>query len=530
VARERAISVRRGAGEGNAVPGLRDAPIVELRDIWMEFPGVVALAGVSLDIPRGKVLALAGENGAGKSTLVSILAGVHAGYRGEVQIDGQRTELGDPNRARAAGIALVEQELSLVPELSVAENILLGEFPGSDVPGLVSRSRLEASARKTLEIMEIDLPLRRPVRELSPANAQVVEIAKGLARRPRLLILDEPTSSLTKSETEKLIGLIGKLREGGTTILYISHKLHEVLEIADNIAVLRDGHKVAEGPSVQWTEERLIQAMVGRDLNQFYQRTPSRPGDVVLSVKHLGLAGVFSDVTFSLRAGEIVGMAGLIGAGRTDVASSLFGLRPATAGSIAVRGEEIRIASPQAALAHGIALVPEDRRRDGFVPDLSTWQNISLATLRAVCRGPFIDRQKERTAVDAIARKVNLDASMLRQPTRTLSGGNKQKSVIAKVLLLSPAVLILDEPTRGIDVGAKAEIYGLIHELTLAGMATLLISSEMPELLGVCDRILVMRRGRLVAEFDRSSATEEALMTAASVGSLAMRDQMEARI
>ena len=522
---DQALGDRSEAGSEDSIPGAQDSPIVELCDIWMEFPGVVALAGVSLEIPRGQVLALVGENGAGKSTLVSILAGVHAGYRGEVRIDGRRAELGDPNRARAAGIALVEQELSLAPELSVAENILLGAFPRSAVPGFVSRSRLEARARETLEIMEIDLPLRQPVRELSPANAQVVEIAKGLARRSRLLILDEPTSSLTKSETEKLLALIRKLREGGTTILYITHKLNEVLEIADRIVVLRDGCKVAEGPSAQWSEERLIQAMVGRDLSQFYQRSPGKPGEVVLSVDSLGLANVFSSVSFSLRAGEIVGMAGLIGAGRSDVASTLFGLRPATTGVIRLHGEELRITSPKVALAHGIALVPEDRRRDGFVPDLLTRQNISLATLRRVCNGPFIDRQKETVAVDAIARKVNLDWSMLAQPTRTLSGGNKQKSVIAKVLLLSPAVLILDEPTRGIDVGAKAEIYALIHELTLVGMATLLISSEMAELLGVCDRILVMRRGRLVAEFDRSIATEEALMTAAAVGSSAMREE-----
>ena len=503
---------------GPAPATLVTSPLVELREIRMQFPGVLALAGVSLDIPRGEVMALVGENGAGKSTLVFILAGLHSAYEGVVRVDGRPAELSTPQRAREVGIALVEQELSLVPELSVAENILLGQLPRSRLPGFFSREALEARARATLDAMDIDLPVRRPVRELSPAQAQVVEIAKGLAQAPRLLILDEPTSSLTSTETDKLLTLIRKLRSDGTTVLYISHKLDEVLEIADSITVLRDGHKVAAGPSDEWTEERLIQAMVGRDLSQYYHRTPNEPGDVVLDVKGLGVPGHFTAVDLVLRAGEIVGMAGLIGAGRTEFAKALFGLRQVKTGSIRVRGREVNITSPREALTHGIALVPEDRRKDGFVPELPTVRNISLAALPGYCAGPFVVQTKERKAVASIASQVNLDAQMLPKQTRTLSGGNKQKSVIAKVLLLSPSVLILDEPTRGIDVGAKSEVYGLIHDLTRAGMAALLISSEMPELLGVCDRILVMRQGRLVAEFDRQSATEETLMAAAAVG------------
>ena len=371
--------------------------------------------------------------------------------------------------------------------------------------------------------------MRRSVRELNPAQAQLVEIAKGLAQQPRLLILDEPTSSLTSSETDKLLTLIRRLRSEGTTVLYISHKLNEVLEIADSIAVLRDGRKVATGPSGEWTEERLIQAMVGRDLSQFYRRVPHKPGEVVLEVKGLGVPGRFTSVDFVLRRGEIVGMGGLNGAGRTEVAEALFGLHQAKTGSIHVRGSEVKITSPRVALSHGIALVPEDRAKDGFVPELTTLRNISLAALPSYCRGPVVVQAVERKAVASIASQVNLDPQKLTQATRTLSGGNKQKSVIAKVLLLSPSVLILDQPTRGIDVGAKSEIYGLIHELTRAGMAALLISSEMPELLGVCDRILVMREGRLVAEFDHASASEESLMAAAAVGSTAMRNEKGAQ-
>jgi ABC-type sugar transport system ATPase subunit len=491
------------------------APLVTLRNLRMQFPGVVALDGVSLDIARGEVLALVGENGAGKSTLVSILAGLLSGYDGEVLLDGSPITPG----AGRAGIALVQQELSLVPEFSVAENIMLGQLPRGRLPGLFDRRKLAAEAQRVLDVLGIDLPLRRPVSRLAPAQAQIVEIAKGLARQPLLLILDEPTSSLTSVEARKLLAAIRTLRDQGVAIVYISHKLDEVLDIADRVAVLRDGRKVAEGPSAEWTEDRLIRAMVGRDLSQFYQRAPHAPGAVVLEVKGLSSPGRFQDVSLTLRKGEVVGMAGLIGAGRTEVAEAIFGLHPARDGEIILHGRPAHIKSPRAAIAKGIALVPEDRRHSGIVESLATSRNVSLASLAAFSKGQLISRSAETSSVSRMAARVNLAPHTLQRAIRTLSGGNQQKAVIARWLLRSPNVLILDEPTRGIDVGARSEIYTLVHELTAAGMAVLLISSDMPEILGVSDRVLVMRKGRLVAEFSREEATEESLMAAASEAS-----------
>jgi ABC-type sugar transport system ATPase subunit len=494
------------------------SPLIELRGVRMQFPSVLALAGIDLEVPSGQVLALVGENGAGKSTLVSILAGLRSGFDGEIFVNGRPSALGSPQQARAAGIALVEQELSLVPELSVAENILLGHPRMGRLPGVFTRRLVEATAREIVDLLGVDLPLRRLVRYLSPAQAQLVEIAKGLARAPKLLILDEPTSSLGSDETAKVMQLIRRLRDRGTAVLYISHKLDEVLEIADHVAVLRDGHKVAEGPRDQWTEGRLIRAMVGRDLSQYYQRTAHAPGEVVLEVDRIGSDKVFSEVSFTLRAGEILGMAGLIGAGRTEVAEALFGLRPLRTGNVRVDGRRARLDSPRAAMRMGLALVPEDRQRDGFISSLSTEHNISLSALGAYCRGPFVAREVERRSVREIAPSVGLLERTLPVPIETLSGGNKQKAIIGKCLLLSPKVLILDEPTRGIDVGSRSEIYSLIDRLTRSGMAVLLISSEMPEVLGLSDRVLVMTKGHVVAEFSRDEATEELLMAAASDG------------
>lgn len=502
------------SSDASAVP----APAVEIRGLKMQFPGVLALRGVSLKIPRGRVIALVGENGAGKSTLVSILAGLISGFDGDVLMDGKPVTLGSPARARQAGVGLVEQELSLIPELTVAENIMLGHRELHRMPGYFSRRVVNSRARALLKMIGVEVPLGLLARQLSPAQAQVAEIAKALAQRPRLFIMDEPTSSLASHEAAQVLDLVRRLRAEGTTVLYISHKLEEVMRVADAVVVLRDGEKVAEGPVDGWSEERLIQAMVGRDLSRFYHRASHTAGEIVLEARGLTIPGQFASVSFALRAGEIVGMAGLVGAGRTEIAEALYGLRQVREGSISISGKVVRIGSPSAAIAAGIALVPEDRRTTGFVPELTTLQNISLAALRKFRIGPFLAQSREKREVQAMASRVNLGARMVPRPIRTLSGGNKQKAIIAKCLLLSPKVLILDEPTRGIDVGAKSEIYNIIHQLTQAGMAALLISSEMPEILGISDRILVVREGEIVAEFDRASATEESLLAAASGG------------
>ena len=500
---------------------------IQLRSIRMEYPGVVALAGVDVDIPRGRVTALVGENGAGKSTLVSILAGLKPAYTGSIVIDGVITTLHSPAKAAEAGIALVQQELSLVPELSVAENILLGRPPHTAVPGAFSPRKLQSEVDRLLKEMGIDLPARRPVRQLSPAQAQLVEIMKGLARRPRLLILDEPTSSLTSVETALLMTVIRRLRDQGTSVLYISHKLDEVLHIADHVTVLRDGRKVESGPTSSWTEDRLIRTMVGRDLSQFFHRTAHAIGDVILDVSGISVPGRFENVSFAVRKGEIVGMAGLVGAGRTEVAEAIFGLVPPRSGVISIAGLPVRLNQPRSAIRQGIALVPEDRRQDGIVGELTTATNITVANLRRYSSWGWMSRRHERNDIGSIAERVNLKPETFRRAIRKLSGGNQQKAVISKWLLCNPRVLILDEPTRGIDVGAKSEIYELIHELTAAGLGVLLISSEMPEILGMSDRVLVMRKGALVAEFDREEATEEAIMAAASEGSQKREDQLK---
>lgn len=499
--------------------------LIELQGVRMEYPGVVALAGVDVAIRRGKVTAVVGENGAGKSTLVSILAGLQPAYTGTVVIDGVTTKLHSPAKAAEAGIALVQQELSLVPELSVAENILLGRPPHTAVPGAFSPRKLHSEVDQLLREMGIDLPARRPVRQLSPAQAQLVEIMKGLARRPRLLILDEPTSSLTSVETALLMTVIRRLRDQGTSILYISHKLDEVLAISDDITVLRDGRKIESAPASSWDEDRLIRTMVGRDLTQFFHRTTNPVGEVILEVTGISVPGRFENVSFTVRRGEIVGMAGLVGAGRTEVAEAIFGLVPIRSGTIGVNGHEVTLNRPRAAIRQGIALVPEDRRQDGIVGELSTATNITIANLRRYSSWGWMSRKYERKEVGSISGRVNLKPDTLRRSIRKLSGGNQQKAVISKWLLCNPRVLILDEPTRGIDVGAKSEIYELIHELTAAGLGVLLISSEMPEVLGMSDRVLVMRKGSLVAEFTRENATEEAIMTAASEGSRKREEQ-----
>jgi inositol transport system ATP-binding protein len=495
----------------------QDPAFVEARGIRKVFPGTIALDGVDFSVRPGEIHALVGENGAGKSTLVSILAGLQPTYEGEILVAGEAVHITTPRQAVELGISLIQQELSLVPEMSVSENIFLGQQPRARLWGFIDFRQMDRRARQLLEELGVELPARTHVVKLSAAQRQLVEIAKGVAHDPKLLILDEPTSSLSRQETEQLFALIRSMREREKAIVYITHKLDEVFAIADRATVLRDGERMATKPISEWDEDSLVRAMVGRELRKMFPKSAAPHSDEMLRVENLGLSGRFEGVSFSLRRGEILGLAGLIGAGRSEVAEALFGLAPADTGAIFVEGLPAKIRTPVDAIRLGIGLVPEDRRLRGLIEILSISKNVSLPSLRRFCSAQWVRCARERSEVERITRSVGLRAPRLGAEARTLSGGNQQKAVIAKWLLRAPKILILDEPTRGIDVGAKAEIYGLIDRLAAEGVAILMISSELPEILGVSDRILVMRMGRVAAEFARDEASEELVVGAATM-------------
>jgi ABC-type sugar transport system ATPase subunit len=488
-------------------------PLVELRGVRKAFGATLAVAGIDLELRAGEVHAWVGENGAGKSTLARVLAGLHGDYEGEIRVGSEAVRLATPAAAAACGIALVHQELSLVPELSVAENVFLGREPRGRVPGCVDFRAMRRRARALLDGFGVgaELSVDTRVGGLGPAQRQLVEIAKGLAREPRVLILDEPSSSLSQREARELLARLRGLRLRGTAIVYVSHRIDEVFALADRISVLRDGRCVASQERSAWNEASLVRAMVGRELPA-RAAAPRSAGKVVLEVERLGPG----QVSLALRAGEVLGLAGLVGSGRSALLRALAGLEPAGKGTIRVRGRTVRIAEPRTALRLGIAFVPGDRRREGLIPERSLVENAALSSLRAFSRGPFIDRAREREAVAAIGRRVGLERIDARLAVRRLSGGNQQKVVLARALLARPSILLLDEPTRGVDVGAKAEIHALVDELASAGMAVLLKSSELPELLALSDRIAVLREGRLVAELGRGEADEERVIAAAA--------------
>jgi ABC-type sugar transport system ATPase subunit len=472
--------------------------VLNVSEISKAFWGTQALHRVSLQVARGEVRAVMGENGAGKSTLMRILAGIETPDSGTIAFDGR-------------GISMIHQELLPFPDLTVAENIWMGQEPVR-AWGWLDRPAMLRGARERLARAGLALDPTRPMRELSVAEIQGVEIAKAIARQADLLIMDEPTSALSAREAESLFAIIADLKRNGAAILYISHHIEEVFRIADSVTVLRDGRHVATEPVSALDPARLIALMVGRELDASIARTPEPPGEAALAVRSLSKRGRFRDVSFELRRGEVLGVAGLMGAGRTDFASAIFGLAPADAGEILVSGRPVRIASPADALRHGIAMVTEDRKEFGIFPELSVQQNLTMTGLARCCTGPLIRHRDERSTALEQIRKFRIRAAGEGAPVRNLSGGNQQKVVVAKALLPDPAVVILDEPTRGIDVGAKAEIYGLISDLARAGKAILLVSSEMNEILQLSDRILVMREGELAGEVRPGRATAEEIL------------------
>ncbi|MGA8659906.1 MAG: sugar ABC transporter ATP-binding protein [Chthoniobacterales bacterium] len=495
-------------------------PALALRNVSKSFPGVRALDDVSFEARFGEVHALLGENGAGKSTLIKIVSGVYPPDTGELQMKGRVVHFSNPGEAQAQGIATIYQDFSLYPELTVAENIFAGHMPRTLFGTVLDWPRAAREAGAVLESLDAsDLNVSTRVGTLSVGNRQRVEIAKALSRRARILILDEPTAVLTQHDTERLFGIIRRLRAQQAAIIYISHRLEEIFLLADRVTVLRDGKLVGIKTASETNETELIRMMVGRALAQepsphLGSSTPTGP--VVLRVRNLARRPLLRDASLEIRAGEIVGLAGLIGSGRSELAQAIFGVAPPESGTIEVGGGEVRIHRPEDAIAMGIAYVPEDRQRQGLVTAMTVGQNIGLTRLWQLMRGPFLDFQAE----DLLAREY-IDTLRIRTPhsrqlVRNLSGGNQQKVVVAKWLATKPRLLIVDEPTRGIDVGARAEIHRLLDGLARdEGMAILVISSDLPEILRISDRICVMKEGYLVAEFARRDATEESILGAA---------------
>ncbi len=511
-------------------------PLLDAVNISKAFAGVQALDDVSLALRAGEVHALMGENGAGKSTLMRVLAGLHSPDTGEIRLHGRRVAIRSPHEAMRLGIAMIHQELMPIPDLTVAENVTLGREPASRLLGRIDRRAQREEAGRLLGLLGADVPLRRRMRDLSVAQMQTVEIAKALGCNARIVIMDEPTAAISGHEVEALFRVIDTLRRQGAAIVYITHRMDEVFRVAQTVTVLRDGRHVATRPAGELDEERLIGLMVGRELKPMFaasvedkesekgrrrQQPPpatTRPDDaaevepVPLAVRGLGRAGAFHDVSFEVRRGEVLGLAGLMGAGRTEVAEALFGLKPAHCGAILVRGKPVRIRRPADAMRCGIGMVTEDRKGYGLVPTLSVRQNITLASLRACCAGPVVRHRREAAAATAGIRRFHIRTATDRQPVGQLSGGNQQKVVIARTLMAEPNIVILDEPTRGIDVGAKREVYGIIARLAREGKAVILISSELPEVLALSDRLLVMRQGRVAAELDPSGTSQEEVL------------------
>jgi len=496
--------------------------LLQLRGITKRFPGVLALDGVDFALTAGEVHALVGENGAGKSTLIKIISGVHQPDAGRIDYLGTPVTFPTPRAAADRGITVIYQEVALFPDLTVLENLYVGAYPRRPLLRHSGRGRrvdwmaMRARAQDVAASLGVKLDLGAPVHRLAAAQQQLVEIARALLRDARVIIMDEPTGPLTQQDAARLFSLIRQLRSRGVGIIYISHRLEEIFEVADRLTVLRDGRRIVAMPVGETTREMLIHHMVGRTLDTLYPHTARQTGPPVLEVEGLGTSGALTDVSFTLGRGEILGLAGLVGSGRTTLARAIFGIVPPGRGRIKLDGVDARIAHAGRARELGIAYVPEERQRQGLVLPFSVSENLSLVILRRLSRLGFINHASERTVAHDVVRRLDIRTPGIGVPAATLSGGNQQKVVVGKWLAAQPRVLIMDEPTRGVDVGAKAEIHRLMSELAGRGLAILLISSELPELLGMSDRIMVMHRGRIAGELSRDQATQEKIMAMAT--------------
>ena len=490
--------------------------ILEMRGIDKTFPGVHALRAVDLDVRIGEILGLVGENGAGKSTLIKILAGAYARDAGEIRIAGEPVEAASPNEMIGRGIAVIYQEPSLAAHLSVAENIFMGRLPTTRF-GIVDRRKLVEDTAVVAERLGLDIDPGARVGTLSVARRQMVEIAKALSRDARLIVLDEPSAVLADAELDGLVRVMHRLAEKGVAFIYISHRLNEVFRITDRVTVMKDGRVVATERTADMTPERLVRLMVGRDLGQIFGERQRAPvGEVALEVRGLTRDGVFQDVSFSVRAGEIVGVAGLAGSGRTEVLRAIHGADPLDAGTVEILGRTVTIGSPREAIALGIGLLTEDRKADGLLLQQPVHSNVTISRMGEVAPTGVIRMDVERGIVDGYIDRLSIRTPSGRTLVRNLSGGNQQKVIFAKWLNARCRVLLIDEPTRGVDVGAKREIYALLRDLAARGTAIVMVSSELPEVIGISDRIVVMREGRVAVTLDAAEATEERIMAHAT--------------
>jgi ribose transport system ATP-binding protein len=489
---------------------------LKLENITRSFPGVKAIENVTLEAYPGEILALAGENGAGKSTLMNVLSGALPADSGRILLDGQEAKITSPRRAQDLGISMIHQELALIPQMTVGQNIFLGREPRTAWQMLVDTKKMYAAARKILDGMDLDFAATALIADLSIAQRQMVEIARAISFQSRIIILDEPTSTLSEPEADKLFTLMNSLREQSVALIYISHRMEEIFRISDRVAVMRDGRLIGVQPTKELTINKVVQMMVGRELKEYFPKTDTKLGEVVLEAYHLRSGTRLKDASFSLRRGEILGLAGLVGSGRTDLARVIFGADRLDGGEIRIQGQSVRIRSPQEAIRMGIGLITEDRKAQGLFLGQSLRSNVAVTIFERLSRLGFLQFKKIDCQVRALVQQLKIRTPNLEQRVRNLSGGNQQKVVISRWLAVDPKLLILVEPTRGIDIASKAAIHVLIDELAAKGVAILVISSELPEILGISDRILVMHEGRLVAELDRSEATQARVMQAAT--------------
>jgi inositol transport system ATP-binding protein len=486
--------------------------LLEIRNVSKRFPGVVALDEVSITVSRGSVHALMGENGAGKSTLMKILSGMYMPDEGDILIEGGKVVFSGVRDAMKAGISMIHQELMPIPELTVAENIFLGKEPVMGRTGLVDFREMNRQAMKILERIQLDIPADRRMKDLPIAQMQMIEIAKAISNDARVIIMDEPTSAITSREVDILFGIIAQLKREGISVIYISHKMDEIFRISDVITVMRDGRVVGTRDAAELDHDQLISMMVGRSLNTLFQREhPAVPGECLVRVESLTGRG-FHDIGFSLHAGEVLGFAGLMGSGRSEMANAVYGLDKPDSGSVIIDGSPKDIRSPRDAIDNGIAFVTEDRKMNGLVLTSSVTENMTLSSLSGISNWNFVDKELESGIVREQIARYRIVVPDEHSVVLNLSGGNQQKIVIAKALLTKPRILILDEPTRGIDIGAKAEIYRMIRELSDGGMGIILISSELSEIIGICDRVLVLNKGGIAAELTGEGMNEEEIL------------------